>query len=312
MPDDSPLVSALIPTYRRQHVLERSIRSILAQTIDDLEVVVVDDEPSPLTRKIVESIDDPRVRYVAHPENRGLAASRTTGVREARGRFVAFNDDDDEWAPEKLEKQLQAMHAHGDDVVVHSYERWIKPDGSERIRRIHLDGDVHRELLETDMVLMQTLLVPRRAFDEVGEFDAELTNYMDMDMNIRLSRRFRYVTVPEPLFIGHVTPGSLSRSETGRIRALERILGKYPEYQRDRRLRSRWEYRLARKYGAIGDRRGWRRKLLNALRLDPVNGRAWAMLGLGLVTGPGTHHRVSSTWSHWVNRFRGRSTGWVS
>lgn len=302
-----PLVSAAIATYRRPDVLPRAIHSVLEQTVADVEVVVVDDEPSEVTRAVVESFGLPNVRYVAHETNKGLAAARNTGVREARGEFVGFLDDDDEWAPEKVERQLEAMRRHGGNVVVTCFERWIRPSGRERTRAIRLDGDVHRTLLDTDMVLMQTLLLPRRAIEEVGWFDEALTNYMDMDMAIRLSRRFRFVTVPQPLFIGHETPGSLSRNEANRIRALERILDKYPEYRNDRRLRSRWIYRLARKHAALGDSGAWRRRMLEALRLNPFNVRAAVMLAAGVIAGPDFHVGASRKWGRWKARRRARN-----
>ncbi len=301
-----PLVSALMATYRRRDVLPRAMRSVLVQSVTDLELIVVDDEPSDETRRLVESFGDARIRYVAHDHNLGLSAARATGVAHARGRFVAFLDDDDEWEPKKLEAQLDAMHRHGDGVIVHSYERWVRPDGRQRIRSVRLEGDVHADLLDTDRVLMQTLLVPRRAFEEVGSFDPELSNYMDMDMAIRLSSRYRFVTVPEALFVGHVSPGSLSRHEAGRVRALSRILDKYPEYRSDRRLRSRWMTRLARKHGVLGDRSAWRAHLVEAIRLHPLNARAWLLLAVGTVAGAGTHHALSRRWGRIVGYLRQR------
>jgi glycosyltransferase involved in cell wall biosynthesis len=90
-------VSAVIPTYRRADVVGRAVRSALAQTVSPLEVIVVDDEPSEAARVAVASVDDDRVRYVAHERNRGLSAARNTALARAQGEFVAFLDDDDEW-----------------------------------------------------------------------------------------------------------------------------------------------------------------------------------------------------------------------
>ena len=295
-----PAVSAIITTYRRADVLPRAIRSALAQTVPDIEVLVVDDEPSDAARIATESVGDPRVLYLAHDENKGLSAARNTGIRAARAPYVAFLDDDDEWAPTKLERQLRAMRDHGGRAAVTSYERWHRHDGTSRVRDIRVDGDVHPLLLRDDMVHMQTLLLPTDAFDVVGTFDEHLFHHEDLDMALRLSREYPFVTVPEPLTIIHVTPDSLSRNTGNRIRALERIIDKHPELRDDRKHRSRWTYRLARLHGEDGDRSAWRSCLVEAVRLDPTNLRAAGMLALGTVAGPRAHLRLAE--------LRGRTT----
>lgn len=299
-----PAVSAIITTYRRAEVLPRAIRSALAQTVPDIEVLVVDDEPSDTARIATESVGDPRVRYLAHDVNKGLSAARNTGIAAARAPFVAFLDDDDEWAPTKLEQQLAAMEAHGNDAVVTSFELWRRPHG-QMLRDIRVDGDAHRQLLRDDMVHMQTLLVPTTAFSEIGGFDEQLFHHEDLDMAIRLSRRYRFVTVDEPLTIIHVTPDSLSRNTANRIQALERIIDKTPELREDQRLRSRWTYRLARLHGEAGDDASWRRGLREAIRLDPANVRAIGMLLAGSMFGTRVHISLARIRGRAVRRLRG-------
>jgi glycosyltransferase involved in cell wall biosynthesis len=297
-----PRVSVVITTYRRPEVLPRAIRSALAQTVREIEVIVVDDEPSEAAREATASVSDDRVSYLPHPSNRGLSAARNSGIEAARGRFIAFLDDDDEWVPEKLELQLAVISTQGPDVVVTSYELWQSPDG-ERIRNIDLDGDVHRRLLRDDVVHMQTLLLPKSAFDVVGSFDEELFHHEDLDMALRLSRCYRFVTVKQPLTVIHVTPGSLSRNTSNRIRAIERILEKTPEL-RGRRLRSRWVYRLARLHAEAGDEETWRRLLVEATRLDPSNVRAASVLLLGTALGPDAHLRLAMARGRMTRRLR--------
>jgi glycosyltransferase involved in cell wall biosynthesis len=304
-----PRVSAIITTYRRADVLPRAIRSALSQTVSDIEVLVVDDEPSEAAAAVVHDMGDARVRYLPHDVNRGLSAARNTGIAAARAPFVAFLDDDDEWAPDKLERQLAAMHDHGDEAVVTSYERWVRPDRAAMVRAVHLDGDVHRTLLHDDMVHMQTLLLPTSAFSAVGTFDEELFHHEDLDMALRLSRRFRFVTVPEPLTIVHVTPGSLSRNTGNRIRALEHIIDKHPELRESRRLRSRWIYRLGRLHGEAEGRPAWRSSLVEAIRLDPLNVRAVAMLVVGSVLGPRAHLRLAAARGRFTRRLRSLRRG---
>jgi len=116
---ERPLVSVVTPTRFRPQLVCRAVRSALAQTFVDLEVVVVIDGPDPDTRAALEAIQDPRVRIVALETNAGGSEARNVGVREARGKWIALLDDDDEWYPAKIEKQFAlAETLPGKRVVV--------------------------------------------------------------------------------------------------------------------------------------------------------------------------------------------------
>lgn len=110
-------VSVVIPTYNRATTLSRAIDSALEQTVDDLEVVVVDDGSTDETESVLASYEDPRVRPVIHATNQGANVARNTGLEHARGEYVAFLDSDDEWHPVKLERQLAVLEDRSDDWV---------------------------------------------------------------------------------------------------------------------------------------------------------------------------------------------------
>ncbi|HYH93917.1 MAG TPA: glycosyltransferase family 2 protein [Candidatus Saccharimonadales bacterium] len=110
---ESPLVSAVIPTHGRPELVVRAIDSALDQTLDDLEVIVVVDGPDPMTEAVLAERRDDRLRVVVNPESVGASGARNVGAAEARGRWVAFLDDDDTWLPTKLARQLEAMTASG-------------------------------------------------------------------------------------------------------------------------------------------------------------------------------------------------------
>jgi glycosyltransferase involved in cell wall biosynthesis len=101
-----PAVSIIIPTYNRAHLIDRSIKSVLAQTYRDFELIIVDDGSADNTEQVVRSYNDQRIRYLKHPKNRGVSAARNTGIKAAAGSYIAFQDSDDEWLPRKLEKQM--------------------------------------------------------------------------------------------------------------------------------------------------------------------------------------------------------------
>jgi glycosyltransferase involved in cell wall biosynthesis len=103
-----PLVSVVIPTYKRPQLVKRAVRSALAQTLQNIEVIVVIDGPDPVAEATLNEIEDSRLRTITLPVNQGLCVVRNTGVAAAKAQWIAQLDDDDEWFPQKLEKQLAA------------------------------------------------------------------------------------------------------------------------------------------------------------------------------------------------------------
>jgi hypothetical protein len=107
----TPKVSAVIPSRNRPQIVRRAVQSALSQTCSDLEVVVVVDGPDGITVKVLEQMNDPRVRVIELPESVGASEARNIGAQQARGQWIALLDDDDEWLPTKIEKQLEAAEA---------------------------------------------------------------------------------------------------------------------------------------------------------------------------------------------------------
>ncbi len=105
MTENSPTVSVVIPTYNRAHLVGRAIQSVLNQTYHDFEIIIVDDGSIDNTEDVVKSLNDPSIRYTRHDQNRGGSAARNTGIKMARGEYVAFQDSDDEYLPEKVESR---------------------------------------------------------------------------------------------------------------------------------------------------------------------------------------------------------------
>ena len=113
-----PTVSIIIPTYNREQLLGRAIKSVLAQTYQDFELIIVDDGSTDNTERLVKSFNSEKTRYIRHRKNKGPAAARNTGIRSAKGDYIAFQDSDDEWMPEKLEKQMRAFTTAPPEVGV--------------------------------------------------------------------------------------------------------------------------------------------------------------------------------------------------
>ena len=113
-----PAVTVVLPTYDREPLLWRSIRSVLDQTYEDFELIIVDDGSTDATAESVARFGDRRLRCIRLAENRGAAAARNVGIRAATGRFIAFQDSDDEWLPSKLERHMRAFETCGPEVAI--------------------------------------------------------------------------------------------------------------------------------------------------------------------------------------------------
>jgi glycosyltransferase involved in cell wall biosynthesis len=165
-----PSVSVIIPTYNRQHMVDRALGSVLNQTYRDVEVIVVDDCSSDDTEQVIARIDDTRIRYMRHEINRGAPAARNSGFAAARGMYVAFLDSDDEWLPEKLEKQLNLFHIAPDTVgVVYAGFSYVYEKTGEIISEIipTLRGCVYEEMLRSCIIGSPTPLIKR---DRINAF----------------------------------------------------------------------------------------------------------------------------------------------
>lgn len=277
-PNPDAMVSVVLPTYDRGPVVGDAIESVLAQTYDRLELLVVDGGSTDGTRAVVESIADPRLRYHRRPEPAGVSAARNLGVAETTGEFVAFVDSDDRWRPDKLERQVTALRRSTDEYAV-SYTGIEKADGEPRTRR-GTSGDVERAVRRMAVpTYTSTLLVRRRAFEACGGFDESLPCFEDWELCLRLAADYRFRYVDDPLVLKGMTGDNVSADPDRLVDAI-------------RRLRARDDLpdetlgRLLADAGVTcceaGELRRGRRYLWRALQLHPDQPNAMAALALSL------------------------------
>jgi glycosyltransferase involved in cell wall biosynthesis len=207
--------------------LSRAIESVLRQTYDDFEVVIVDDCSTDETKATVEEYEDDRIRYVSHDENRGASAARNTGIKRSSGEYVAFLDSDDEWHPKKLEKQISTFAETSPDVgVVYTgfYKQYedMRELGNVPSKR----GDIFEDQLMKDCVNpTSTVMVHSDCFDIAGTFNTELSARQDYDLWIRISRYFKFDFVREPLTTLHIeTTDRITDDVESRINAHKNVL----------------------------------------------------------------------------------------
>jgi glycosyltransferase involved in cell wall biosynthesis len=222
-----PNLSVVLPTYNRAHLLSRSIASVLNQTYSDFELLVVDDGSTDATDSVVSGFLDRRIRYVRCDCNRGPGAARNVGIQIARGTFIAFQDSDDEWMPDKLEHHMQAFAMAPAAVgVVYSDMARVLADG--RVEYHQSPTVVRRRLIDPATGFyqvyklgIQSVVVRRECLSQVGPFNEQLPALEDLELFIRLAHLYEFVHVHKPLVRYHQRDGrSTSLAAEYRARCL--------------------------------------------------------------------------------------------
>ena len=188
------MVSVVIPCYNQAHFLGEAIESVLSQTYEDFEVIVVDDGSKDDTAEVASGYAalDPRVRLVRQ-ENRGLAGARNRGLSESSGEYVVFLDSDDRLLEEALGVGVRELEAHPGCAFVSGHYRPISADGDAYAvpRQARIDGDHYLALLRDNYISMPASVMYRRwVFAEVGGFDGSVDAAADWDLYLRVARRF--------------------------------------------------------------------------------------------------------------------------
>lgn len=202
------LISVIVTTYKRKpEMLNRAIRSVLAQTYKDFELIVVDDSPADFAyrndvNQLIESLDIDNVRYVQHKENQGACAARNTGIRLSKGEYIAFLDDDDEWLHNKLELQIKEF-SHSKIGLVYCDNFKINTIKNKKIHIKHQGpkkGEIISQLLTYNFIGSTSFpLIRKECFDECGLFDPTMVSAQDLEMWLRIVEKYEVAHVKVPL-----------------------------------------------------------------------------------------------------------------
>ena len=282
-----PLVSVIIPTCNRAEALRVAISSVLAQTFQDFEIVVVDDAASDASREVVASFCEPRMRYIRHPERQGGSAARNTGIRASSADRIAFLDDDDEWFPTKLQKQMELFGRSAPTVGV-VYTGFLRVErGTGRIldRKVPSKrGDLADALLaENPVGGTSCVAVKRKYLEMVGSFDERLPSFQDYDLWIRLSRVCQFEYTTEPLLKYYVHDTKVSTDLDALRRGLDIMIGKYGSSRVFRRYAGRQSLALGVKYLHAARGRDCRAAFRRAIELHPTELRGYFNLLLSFL-----------------------------
>lgn len=201
-----PTVSVIIPIYNSASTLRRALDSVFAQEYKDFEVIIVNDGSTDELAGVLEHFSYAALRRIDHPNRRGAAAARNTGIREARGDYVAFLDADDEWLPTKLGVQVQAIEiAPSDDWVifsgfyVHRGFGRVSRGGAEVRLPPEYPQSLERLVWGCDLSPGTTLLCRKSLFRKLGNFDESLERLEDWEWLLRSAANIRIRVVSEPL-----------------------------------------------------------------------------------------------------------------
>lgn len=236
-----PTVSVIIPTYNRANLLKRAIESVISQRFEDFELIVVDDASPDNTPEIVESINDTRIRYIRLKKNSGGPVARNTGIKKARGKFIALLDDDDEWLPNRLEVQVRKFENLDREfgVVYGGFYYVSQRDGKILGKRLPRHrGDVYEHFLRENFIGSPTLLIRRECFKRAGLFDPNLSSSQDWDMWLRIARHYRFDYVDEIVAKYYVHGRQISFNMKKYIPGRERFIRKHLDIWKNPRVLS--------------------------------------------------------------------------
>jgi len=220
-------VSVIIPTYNRPQELRRAVVSVLNQTFKDFELIIIDDASDTDVESVVESFDDGRISFIEHKINKGGSAARNTGIHHSSGEYIAFLDDDDQWAKIKLERQLSYMKNENCSMTYSDFEfvsdhsivnkmRWLLP--TEKAKKPSGRKDLIPYILSGELSLggFSTIMVEKDIVDEIDGLDEDYDRLQDWEFVIRLLEVTNVDYINEELVvkIGYNPPSGESIEES--------------------------------------------------------------------------------------------------
>ena len=287
-----PRVAVILAAYNAAPYVGEAIRSVLEQTVGDLELVVVDDGSTDGTAAVVETfLDDPRVTLLRQ-ENLGQAAAKNRGIRESTAPIIGFCDADDYWDPRKLELQLPAFERPEVGVVYSREERFADTEQGRiaipyQAEECH-SGRVTEALFVENFVPFGTALVRRSCLDKSGPFNEHYRMGIDWDLWLRLSLECEFQFIDEVTYHYRIWEGQMSNDWRGRyehaIWIMEAFLAAHPGAVSSRTVRRAWAHTYANRAKARVEKDfEWTQGLLDlsrAIARDPAFWGAWRNAGL--------------------------------
>lgn len=220
------MVSVIIPVYNREKTIKKAIASVLDQTWNDLEVIVVDDGSMDNSANEIKSMKDTRIKYI-YQENAGACVARNHGLDLAQGDFIAFHDSDDVWHEDKLEKQLNKLNETGADIVFCKLNE-IKADGQTVLLPMGIKEGMLNPVVTVMGIGTQTLLARRRVFENL-RFDSDFPRFQELELLYRASKEFSIYCLGEGLVDYYIGGDSISSNPEKLYSACSLMKEKHPD-----------------------------------------------------------------------------------
>jgi len=223
-----PLVSVVIPTYNRADTIIRSIESVIKQTYKNIEIIVVDDASKDNTETVLQKyIPLSNFKYIKLTNNVGGAEARNIGINKSNGKYIAFQDSDDEWMLDKLEKQMLYFNQNDVDIVFSKIKR-ISSEGesifpkSNNLKPLNI-----ATLLQVNYIGTPSAVIKKNKLEEVLGFDKTLPRLQDWDLFIRLSKNSTFHMIPEVLCNAYLQDNSITNKPQALVKTLTIFVDKY-------------------------------------------------------------------------------------
>lgn len=301
----APSVSVILPTYNRAALLPVAIRSVLDQSYGDLELIVVDDASTDDTQQVLGKIPDARLRVICQSVNGGPSVARNAGIRAAQGRYIAFQDSDSEWLPEKLSRQVRLLEENAQSPAA-SYSRFVVVLGRKQIVRpgdcaTGLSGHIYSRQLQGNTMGTPAILVRRDILDQLGYFDETMSNLEDWDLALRICAHHSVVFLDEVTLFAYVAPGSVNTklSPESKVTILRKH---YDAYSKMPNVMAPLTWSIGKDYAMRGEKENAVRYMNISVDLVPTAAKRLlrSAVSAGLNPYPGLYYALRLWWSRGV------------
>lgn len=230
-------VSVIIPAYNAQEYIADAIESILTQTFEDIEIIIVDDASTDETARVAlgYAAKDDRIRLYTNKVNLGIGANRTKGIKLAFGEYICWQDADDVSLPDRIDQQVKYLDTHLRVGIVGGFIQFFDENGNGPIREYsENDTDLRKTIFRYNPVAQPASMARRECYDEVGGYDGSLTTSEDLEMLFRIGSQYEFANVQNVVLRYRQSASSLTRANLKRMElvtlALRRRYAKSPSY----------------------------------------------------------------------------------
>jgi len=220
------LVTIIMPTYNRSRTIDRAMKSILNQTYKNFELIIIDDGSKDNTVEKIKKYDDNRIKLIELETNMGANYARNQGLQKAKGKYITFQDSDDEALKNKISDSIKFLEDNECDIIFCNVSVFNKNKYKSLIKEQINDKQIFEKLLWGNYISLEAIFAKKYVFDDI-KFDDELTRFQDWDLLLRIAQKYKIKHFNKSLELVYVQNDSITRNNKKGIDSLIRILDKY-------------------------------------------------------------------------------------